>query len=371
MRIAYLHLHEASGYAEAARRCMAALGAAGVEVTGVPFVPGGGPGLGFEPAGRAGLDAARGCDVIVSHLVPEYWPIVRSAFPGTPLVGHTVWETDRVPRHWPTLLEVADLVLVPTEWNADAMRRSGIARPIAVVPHVAAAPSSGSSPDWEGIPAAAFVCYTIGPWTTRKALAGVVGAYQRAFAGRTDTLLVLKTSARDFTAGSAHPPSRVGPGTTAWALARLLAGTRDPAPVLLVAREVDEASIGALHRRGDCFVSLSHGEGWSFPAFDAAAYGNPVVVPRHGGPLAYLSADSAFLVDHELVPVDEPGNPSYTPDQLWAEPSLADAAAQLRRVRDEPEEALARASRAQRRIGREFAPAAVARTFLAALDLIA
>jgi glycosyltransferase involved in cell wall biosynthesis len=379
VRLHYLALHEPSGYAVSARRCMRALLGAGVELRWIPLVPGPGlgPGLGYRPApageiGDPSLDdllaGPEECDVAVAHLVPEYWPAVRARYPRARLVGHTVWETDRLPEHWPALLETADLIVVPTAWNQELLQRSGVRAPVHVVPHTAAAPRQEFSEVWRDIPSDAFVVYTIAPWTARKALDSVVRAYQSAFCGRDDTLLVIKTSPRDFTYGRTGSGGPVAPGTTAWRLAQLLAEFADPAPMHLVTAVLDDRDLDALHSRGDCYVSLCRSEGWGIPPFDAAAWGNPVVITGFGGQLDYLDAGSAFLVDYELVAVEDPaGGASYTPDQHWAEASVAHAAGLLRQVRAEPSEGRARAARARTRILREFAPPVVAQAFLAAL----
>lgn len=379
MRLHYLGLHEPSGYAMSARRCMRALAGAGVELRWIPIVPGPGwgPGLAYRPGAAeevgdpALADLLAGpehCDAVVAHLVPEYWPAVRALYPDAPLVGHTVWETDRLPAHWRPLLDTADLIVVPTAWNRELLERSGVRPPVRVAPHVVTQPQRAASEAWSELPADAFVVYTIAPWTARKSLAQTVRAYQQAFAGRDDTVLVIKTSPEDF--ADPHPWSvnPVAPGTTAWALARILAEFADPAPVRLVTGVLLERDLEALHTRGDCYLSLCRSEGWGYPPFDACAWGNPVVITGFGGQLDYLDAGSAFLVDYELVPVDDPaGGASYTPDQHWAEPSVEHAASLLRQVRAEPAEAAGRAARAQRRVLSDFAPATVARAFLGAL----
>lgn len=379
MRIHYAALHEPSGYAVAALRLMRALNGAGIDLRWLPLVPGPGwgPGLGYRPAtsaevgdpALAGLLAGPGeCDVVVAHLVPEYWPLLRARFPHTPLVGHTVWETDRVPAHWPALLDIADLIVVPTDWNREVIERAGVRAPVRVVPHVAASPHAAASDAWSAIPAETFVVYTIAPWTARKALERTVLAYQEAFAGRDDTLLVLKTSQRDFTAPHPESESPAAPGTTAWALARILGRFAAPAPVRLVTTVLCEGDLDALHARGDCYLSLCRAEGWGIPPFDAAAWGNPVVITGFGGQTAYLAADGAFLVDYDLVAVDDPaGGISYTGDQHWAEASLEHAAAQLREVAAAPAEARARALRSRDRVLAAYAAPIVAGTFLDAL----
>ena len=40
----------------------------------------------------------------------------------------------------------------------------------------------------------------------------------------------------------------------------------------------------AIHAIGDCYVSLTHGEGWGMGAFDAATLGKPVLITGWGSP---------------------------------------------------------------------------------------
>ncbi|HEX5587285.1 MAG TPA: hypothetical protein VFZ17_08260, partial [Acidimicrobiia bacterium] len=126
--------------------------------------------------------------------------------------------------------------------------------------------------------------------------------------------------------------------------------------------------IAALHTRGDCFVGLARGEGWGIGAFDACAYGNPVVATGWGGYLEYLTPEHAFLVDHGLVPVHHHAHGSYSSDQRWAEPSIAHAAEQLQRVAADVDGARGRAAPLRDRVLRDFAPNAVARRLVDALE---
>jgi glycosyltransferase involved in cell wall biosynthesis len=96
--------------------------------------------------------------------------------------------------------------------------------------------------------------------------------------------------------------------------------------VCLVTQELSDDELGGLHLRGDCFVSLCHGEGWGLGSFDAAAHGKPVVTTGFGGQLDYLHG-SPLLVDYEPVPVHDGTRwGTYTPDQRWAEPDIEHAA---------------------------------------------
>ena len=188
-------------------------------------------------------------------------------------------------------------------------------------------------------------------------------AYLDAFSGRDNVLLIVKTSARDHTGPLLRQEQAVGPGTTSWALARLMAGRPDPPAVRLIAGTIRERDVLALHRRGDCFVSLSRSEGWGLGGFDAAAYGTPVVTTGWGGQLDYLG-DSPYLVDYELVAVHDPlGEPSYTPDQRWAEPSVSHGAALLAQIAADPRPAREWAAVKGEEIRMRYQPSAIAGAF--------
>jgi glycosyltransferase involved in cell wall biosynthesis len=138
--------------------------------------------------------------------------------------------------------------------------------------------------------------------------------------------------------------------------------------VQLVTRELSDDDVRALHHRGNCFVSLCRSEGWGLGAFDAAAWGNPVVTTGFGGHLDYL-ARSPTLVPYDLMPVHDPaGYPSYAPDQHWAEPDLDHGAELLREVAEHPDAAAARADDLARELRWRYRPEAVAATFLAAVE---
>jgi glycosyltransferase involved in cell wall biosynthesis len=373
-RCHYLSLHEASGYSVAAKRCILALRQAGVSITWVPFVRSPEWGLGYAPAapgpvGDVELDPLLGestrADTVVAHLVPEYFPIVRQQYPDAFLVGHTVWETNRLPPHWVALLEMPDVLVIPCRWNAAVIGAAGVGTPVVVVPHAAGAAPIASSNTWARIPSDAFVFYTIAPWTARKALWNTVRAYLTAFTRSDAVLLVVKTSALDFTHLGPVGTGRAGAGTSVSAMATLMGAFRDAAAILVVTGEVSDTDIAALHSRGDCFVSLCRSEGWGLGAFDAATYGNPVVITGFGGHLDYLDSSYAYLVDYNLVPVDDPtGGSSYLPEQTWAEPSVAHGASLLRRVFEDPGDAARRASELAHRIRGRYDPSEIARQFI-------
>lgn len=95
----------------------------------------------------------------------------------------------------------------------------------------------------------------------------------------------------------------------------------------------EEPQLVDLHRRGDVYLSLSHGEGWDMPAFDALLSGNQLVYTASGGPQEFAS-EGDLLVKTKSVPCD----PRYRwePDACWRDYEVDDAVVQLREAHEHP-----------------------------------
>ncbi|MET0628652.1 MAG: glycosyltransferase family 1 protein [Acidimicrobiia bacterium] len=377
-RLRYVAEDDSTGYGDAADRLVRAVRAAGtaVEFRGWTNTMGGAK-PGFLPFSRDERpeDVAAAGAPTVAHLVPEHYPLVRGVLSDDgPLVGHTVWETDRIPRHWPSLLNAVDRVIVPSEWNRSVFLAGGVRVPISVVPHVACDPvrADDEAVAALGVPDDVTVFYSIGRWDERKAMFHVVRAFLDAFTADDPVVLVVKTGSlsemRPVDEWGATSPLAL---TSGWQVAEIVRRYARPARIQLAVDRWPEERIAALHTRGDCYIGLARGEGWGIGAFDACAYGNPVIATGWGGYLEYLTPDDAYLVDHELVPVHHHAHVSYSPDQRWAEPSVAHATEQLQRVAADPAGARRRAAPARERVLHDFAPNAVARRFVDALECTA
>jgi glycosyltransferase involved in cell wall biosynthesis len=336
------------------------------------------PFIGLEPAllpfsrdDLPGEEAPAGAPT-VAHLVPEHYPHVRQVVGDGPLVAHTVWETDRLPQHWPALLDATDLVVVPTAWNRDVFAASGVQAPVAVVPHVACDPVEveaarahpGGALD---IPDGVVVFYCIGRWDQRKLLSHTVTAYLEAFTGDDPVRLVVKTGPDIQMPPEGAWSDRPLAWSTAGQVALLVSRHRNPAAVQLEVATWTDEQIAALHTRGDVYVTLTRGEGWGLGAVDAATYGNPVVATGWGAFPEVLHADATWFVGHELVPAIHTAVASYSPDQRWAEPDVAHAVELLRQVAADLPAARRRAAPQRDRLLLDLAPAAVAARFRQAM----
>ena len=358
--IKYVSFHEASGYGTAAHRYLRGLKNMGIPFTWAPMIPGKAWGLGYQPLlGREIEDSELSSfcnipleyDVLIVHTVPEYYPIWAAREPGKRVIGMTVWETDRIPDHWSRLLNQVDHLLVPTYWNQKVFKNCGVSAPIDVIPHIIseARPKNREVP-WE-IDPEDYVFYTIGTWTVRKAIWNTIRSYLNTFTAQDQTVLVIKTSRKDFTQRNFLRHFKDVATTTQ----KILAHYPHPAKIRLITDELNEEDILKLHQRGDCYISLCRSEGWGLGSFDAAGFGNPVIITGFGGQTEYLPENLAFLVDYKMIPVvDRLGQASYSSNQNWAEPDLSLASKLMRQVFQSKRETKVKGEKLRQQIRKNF-----------------
>jgi len=378
--IKYISLAETTGYGLSAAAYIRALLQAGVPVTWHPrvmvqgrYVPATDPAQvraalatmssmeDLFAAFRAPVDY----DTVVVHLTPEHWPAARE--PGKRMVGYSVWETDRLPRHWPPLLAGYDLVLTPSTFSRDVFAPHTDS-PVVVVPHLPRA-------EWPRLDAAMlaafrrrfgvgeddFLFYTVNTWVLRKAMWLTLQAFLLAFEQDERVVLLIKTSSHGGEEGRGWGPSRR-------LFDRIMANYPDPARVVFVPDELGDDDIAYLHLAGDAYVSLSRGEGFGMGAFDAAAAGTPVVMPGWGGHLDFLPAGEACLVDYELRRVKQHLGDHVPQEQYWAHANLDDAIGWLRYLYENPGAARRRGGALKTHITENFDAGTVTQRLLKALN---
>ena len=340
----YGHVFDATGYGRAARGYLHALHAAGIRVSAVDLMKH--DKQVDDELVESMVNRGTQGDFHLFHGIPPQW--ARLAFPLRNAIGMTVWETDRMPAQWRTALSHVMEVWLPCDFNVAVFRRD-LRTPIFKLPHVVDARSwNGEVAPYEtalAIDPDDFVVYSVFEWQERKGPFDVLTVYLDAFRDVRDTLLVVKTN-----------PGAVKSAEQALASARTK--TRSDARVSIRAEAWCDAQLEALRRRGDAYLSMHRGEGWCYPLFDAASHGTPVVATAFGGPLEYLSPDSADLIGYDLVAVRQPYL-YYHPTMRWAQPELPGAITALRRIYEHRTDARARAKVGAERMKQAYAPQVV------------
>jgi Glycosyl transferases group 1 len=330
------------GLGQVARRIRAGLELAGVAVAPVDLPHRAAP----EVPPSAG-DAPHAVSVVCVN--PEGMAGARAlapaAFAAERVVGVWWWEVMAFPARWLRAFDDVHEVWVGSRFVADALAAVAPV-PVVRVPLALAAPATPAGPPAGVALPDAFTfgfAFDHGSVLERKNPVGLVTAFRRAFPDGDDGVaLVLKTLGAER-----HPDEH----------ARVLAAAGGDPRVHVVDRLLEPGDMDALIAALDCYVSLHRSEGFGLTIAEAMALGTPVVATDYSGPRDFLTPFNGFPVDHRVVAIG-PGHDPYPPEGEWAEPDLHHAAAQLRAVRERPDEAAARAARARTDLARLYAPAA-------------
>lgn len=271
------------------------------------------------------LATSRRRDTVLAHSLPEGWADVRKACEPRRFIGQTVWETDPIPRRWHSELAAADEIWVPTRWNADVLRRSGITVPLKVIPHAIESQPAAAPPTL--LPVDRFMFLAVGTWEWRKRPDLTLHAYLRGFTDADPVSLVIKTS-KTILAWNADSPVE---NQTWWQVMNIVRQYPNAADVILLTDRWSDAQLAGLIESADCYVSLTAVEGWGLGAFDAAVAGVPLIITGYGGQMEWLGTDHSGLVPFEMEPAVHPDTSMFEPGMTWARADV-DAGAQLMRA---------------------------------------
>ena len=343
---------DGSGYAEAARNYVLSIYKKGYPITLSPIsFEKTRPDLGINgEILRSLINNNVDYDKVIVHSTPDLWANFTKNEAGKYIIGYTVWETSKLHPIWTKACNTVDEVWLPCDWNMDVFKDSGVNVPLFKIPHAIDVPDLNTVPDFnmQGMPDNLFTFYSIFQWQERKNPYGLLAAYNAAFAGVDDVVLVLKTYRTD------HAGDKDSIKEMIVEFRKYLTLDRYPKMYLIV-ENMSHQNVMGLHKSGDCFVLLQRSEGFGLCHFEAAASGNPVITPNYGGQCEFLKEDNSYLVDHTLCPVGGmPWSPYYRGDQYWCEPDMKQAIETMRHVYNNREEAKEKGTNARRFIGENF-----------------
>jgi glycosyltransferase involved in cell wall biosynthesis len=165
----------------------------------------------------------------------------------------------------------------------------------------------------------------------RKNPVGLIEAYREAFDEQDGAALVLKSINGARSQNSFD------------AVQYASEGRRD---ILLIDGFFDRIEANSLLALCDVYVSLHRSEGLGFTMAEAMLLGRPVIASSYGGNVDFMDNQCAVLVSTDLASVACDA-PPYLKGSTWAQPDLKRAAAEMRRLAEQPEE--------RRRLGRAAA----------------
>jgi glycosyltransferase involved in cell wall biosynthesis len=318
----------ASGLGESARLCYDALKMAGVSVLGVDLTatlmqPSDVPGFAFAD-GRSCAGSGTLILHVNSPLMPlAMWRLGRQLIEGKYIVGYWAWELPAVSPDWQHGVPFVNEIWVPSHFVAEAMRPLAAGRPVHVVPHpVALTGSAKRSPERPtNRPFTVLTIFNAASSFARKNPCAAIKAFCAAFGDDPTTRLIVKAANL-----WSFPQAR-----------ELLKDAANSAQNIVVMDEImSSAGIAALYDEADVFISLHRSEGFGLTLAMAMLRGVPVVATGWSGNIDFLNEETGIPVGSRLIPATDLQATYHHPNMVWADADIDDAAAALRRLRDDP-----------------------------------
>ena len=258
----------------------------------------------------------------------------RGLLDGRHTVGFWFWELEYFPPIMHAGFDYVDEVWAATDFIATAVRTIG-RRPVYRIP--LPVPIPPCSPEVTrrslGLPESFMFLFMFDFFSIldRKNPMGVIRAFERAFTPNEGPVLVIKTINGDARLND---------------LERLRAAAAGRCDIRIVDEYYTAEQKNTLLGLCDCYVSLHRSEGFGLTMAEAMGLEKPVIATGYSGNIDFMTAENSYLVDYSTGQVPAECDP-YPAGSVWAEPDLDHAAAMMRRVFENRDEAAQKARQAR------------------------
>jgi glycosyltransferase involved in cell wall biosynthesis len=287
---------------------------------------------------------------VYNELGPEF-------FAGKYNIGYWAWELEQFPEEWRDRFKYLDEIWVGSRFVQNVLAHVSPIPIVIMGVGMDRQPASNVTRGMLGLPEEKFIflfAFDMLSIIERKNPFGVIEAYRRAFGPDfCDTALVVKVTRLD------HFPEYREP------LEQAMASVSG----MLIDGYLDRSELDGLFNECDAYVSLHRSEGFGMTIAEAMSLGKPAIATAYSGNTDFMNVTNSYPVEYHLVELEQDHGP-YRKGNWWADPDLDHAAAQMRRVFENRDEAVRKGVRAAADIKRWYGSEAMARRMIERLNVI-
>lgn len=264
-------------------------------------------------------------DVCIQHVLPHHMVSTKKFKKN---IAYFVGETNSILfTNWHVILKQMDEVWVPNKTLQAGLIKDGI-NTVKVIPHAFNLYRYGREHNKLNFQSNnnKFKFYYIGDLNDRKNIESIIRSFHAEFAPHEQVALVLKlkkfgSNENDLAKYVSNLCASIKKDL------RLYKDVSDYHKEILITSEFNDSQIDSLHSSCDCFISPTHGEGWSIPAFDAMCFGKTPICSNEGGPKEFIDSNdkgTGYLVDgvYGVCNHSDPAFPElFTGREEWFIPS--------------------------------------------------
>lgn len=210
-------------------------------------------------------------------------------------IAFTMTDVDGLPPTWVDALQGLDIAVTPSVASANAMRRH-LGMPVEVVPLYSDATLFKPQEHRRAEGPNLFSLIFMGTFSYRKNVETLLRAFYREFTVDEAALTLFCSE----TSGD-----RVYNETM-----RIMREERSLAHVRIITQHLSDAWVARTYAQHDAFVSVTRGEGFGYPALEAALCGRPMIVPESTGIDEIAVREASIVVPTSLRSIDEDQNPA-------------------------------------------------------------
>ena len=221
-------------------------------------------------------------------------------------IGFTMLEVTGLPTQWVKQANCMQEIWVPSQFNLETFKTSGVKVPIHVIP-------LGTDPAFFNPQIKSFKTHkkftflSVFEWTERKAPEKLIKIFAEEFRRKEDVLLLCKIINNDRSIDvvreveNMHLPN-------------------DHAEIIFLYNQViPNYQLGSLYTSADCFVLPTRGEGFGLPIMEAMACGLPVIATNWSAQTDFMNDKIAYPIRVKQLIDAKAKCPHYAGFQ-WADP---------------------------------------------------